>query len=104
MTDHSSSFYRPGTAPPAAAEAPAARRARLSRFAPEAAVRAWLDGDFGFDDEDVLCDAIRRDPDVTLTDDEIETVFMNVFERGARPDEAPAVLTLLREAAQFRMP
>ncbi len=104
MTDHSSSFYRAGTAPPpSVSESPAVRQARLARLSPDGAIRAFLAGDFGPNDEAVLCDAIRKDAGVTLTDDEMMTVFMDCFERGAQPHEAPAVLTLLREAAQFRM-
>lgn len=104
MTDHASSFYQPGTAPPpSVSESPSVRQERLARLTPDGAIRAYLGGDFGVGEEAILCDAIRQDAGVTLTDDEIETVFMDLFERGAQPHEAPAVLTLLREAAQFRL-
>ena len=104
MPDHSSSFYSPGTAPPPSAdESPSVRQARLARLSPDGAIRAYLAGDFGFGEDAILCDRIRADAGVTLSDDEITTVFMDLFDRGAQPHEAPAVLTLLREAAQFRM-
>ncbi len=104
MTDHASSFYRAGTAPPpSVSESPSVRQARLARLSPDGAIRAYLAGDFGIGEDAILCDAIRKDPGVTLTDDEIGMVFMDLFERGAQPHEAPAVLTLLREAAQFRL-
>ncbi len=103
MTDHASSFYRAGTAPPFGSESPSVRQARLARLSPDGAIRAYLAGDFGIGEDAILCDAIRNDPGVTLTDEEIESVFGDLFERGAQPHEAPVVLTLLREAAQFRM-
>ena len=34
-------------------------------------VRAWLGGDFGIGDEPAMIAAIRKDPRVTLSDDEI---------------------------------
>ena len=81
------------------------RRARLVQLPPLGAVRAWLRGDFGRGDEDALCAAIRRDPGVELTDDEIISVFYEVLgEDDFRPAKAEAVLTLLREAVQFRLP
>ncbi len=80
------------------------RRARLLQMPPITAVRAWLRGDFGMGDEDALCIAIRRDPGVELTRDEIVSVFYEVLgEDDFHPSKAEAVLTLLREAAQFRL-
>lgn len=104
MTDHSHSFYRAGAAPPpSASESPSVRQARLARLSPDGAIRAFLAGDFAPGEEAILCDRIRQDAGVTLTDDEMMEAFMDCFERGAQPHEAPAVLTLLREAAQFRL-
>ena len=81
------------------------RQARLVQMAPIAAVRTWLRGGFGPGDEDALCAAIRRDPAVGLTGDEIVSVFYEVLgEDDFRPAKAEAVLTLLREAVQFRVP
>lgn len=82
-----------------------ARHARLVQLAPLDAVRAWLTGDWGPGDEPALCAAIRRDPEIALTDDEIVSVFFEVLsEDDFRADKAEAVLTLLRGAAQFRIP
>jgi hypothetical protein len=104
---YSSAFYRDdadelGGAP---FEPVLERRARLVQLSPIAAVRAWLRGDFGRGDEDALCTAIRRDPAVALTDDEIVSVFYEVLgEDDFRPTKAEVVLTVLREAVQFRLP
>lgn len=108
---YSSDFYRDasddglGDAPFDPFETVLDRRARLVQMTPITAVRAWLRGDFGLGDEDALCAAIRRDPAVELTDDEIVSVFYEVLgEDDFRPAKAEAVLTLLREAVQFRVP
>jgi hypothetical protein len=39
------------------------------------AVQAWLNGEFGIDEEPALIEAIRRDPRVTGSDDEIIDTF-----------------------------
>ena len=81
------------------------RHARLVQLAPLAAVRAWLTGDWGPGDEPALCTAIRRDAGVDLDDDEMVSVFTQVLTADDyRADKAEAVLTLLRGAAQFRVP
>lgn len=80
------------------------RHARLVQLSPLDAVRAWLTGDWGPDDEPALCAAIRRDPGVDLDDDEIVSVFSQVLSPDDyRADKAEAVLTLLQGAAQFRL-
>ena len=44
---------------------------KLQKLSPIEAVKAWLDGDFGFGEEDALIIAIRKDTRVTRSDDEI---------------------------------
>ena len=43
----------------------------LRTLSPVNAVKAWLDGDFGFGEETALIEAIRKDSRITRTDDEI---------------------------------
>ncbi|HEX8298252.1 MAG TPA: hypothetical protein VF594_03755 [Rubricoccaceae bacterium] len=102
---YSARFYPAAETAAEPFEATLARRARLVQLTPIGAVRAWLRGDVGRGDEAALCAAIRRDPEVDLTDDEIVAVFYEVLsDADFRPDKAEAVLTLLREAVQFRLP
>jgi hypothetical protein len=54
----------------------------LRRLAPMAAVQAWHNGDFGLDDEPALIEALRRDPRVTGSDDEIFDTFFTALEEG----------------------
>jgi len=44
---------------------------KLQTLSPVEAVKAWLDGDFGFGEEAALIVAIRKDSRVTRSDDEI---------------------------------
>ena len=44
---------------------------KLRTLSPVEAVKAWLDGDFGVDDEAALISAIRKDSRITRSDDEI---------------------------------
>ncbi|MDD5034505.1 MAG: hypothetical protein PHE55_07070 [Methylococcaceae bacterium] len=54
----------------------------LSALAPVDAVRAWLDGDFGMDDDLALISAIRKDSRISLSDDEITDAIMNAMDDG----------------------
>ena len=47
------------------------RLEKLRTLAPVEAVQAWLDGDFGFDEEPALIAAIRKDSRIARSDDEI---------------------------------
>jgi hypothetical protein len=47
------------------------RMTRLKQLSPVESIQCWLDGDFGLDEESSLCFAIRKDPRITLSDDEI---------------------------------
>jgi len=47
------------------------RSEKLRALSPVEAVKAWLDGDFGFDEEPALIEAIRKDRRITRSDDEI---------------------------------
>jgi hypothetical protein len=55
---------------------------RLRGLAPIDAVRAWLDGDFGIDDEPAMISAIRKDPRVSLSDDEIIDAVCDGMDEG----------------------
>jgi len=71
------------------------RSERLSALAPIDSVRAWLAGDFGIGDEPAMIAAIRKDPRITRSDDEIADVICEAMgdeldaetclERLARP-------------------
>lgn len=58
---------------------------RLSALAPIDAIGSWLDGDFGMGDEPALISAIRKDPRVSMSDDDIEDVIMDAMEDGLDP-------------------
>ena len=60
----------------------------LRRLSPVEAVKTWLDGDFGIDDEPALIEAIRKDPRIKQTDDQILD-FMGdaIMEEGLDPKE-----------------
>jgi hypothetical protein len=44
---------------------------KLRALSPTEAVRAWIDGEFGFGDEPALIEAIRKDTRISLSDDDI---------------------------------
>ncbi len=52
----------------------------LRKLTPMEAVQAWLNGDFGIGDEPALIEALRRDPKVTGTDEQIIDVFCDAFD------------------------
>ena len=54
----------------------------LRKLAPREAVQAWLNGEFGIDDEPALIEALRRDPRVIGSDDQIIDTFCNAMVRG----------------------
>ena len=58
------------------------RSEKLSALLPVDAVRAWLDGDFGMGDEPALISAIRKDPRIKISDDEIEDAIMDAMDDG----------------------
>jgi hypothetical protein len=55
---------------------------RLRALTPIAAVQAWLDGDFGMDDEPALIFAMRKDPRIVATDDDIMDAMCDVMDAG----------------------
>lgn len=63
----------------------------LRKLAPLDAARAFLEGAFGLGEEWAIVDAIRRDPRVTLDDEEI----LDVLE-GAMEDEVDAETCMAR--------
>jgi hypothetical protein len=62
---------------------------RLRALSPIDAVRAWLAGDFGIGDEPAMIEAIRRDTQVTLSNDAIIDAFFDAIDDGL---DAPACL------------
>ncbi len=54
----------------------------LRSINPLDAVRTWLEGDFGIGDEPLLIEAIRKDPRVKLSDDQIIAVVCSAMEEG----------------------
>ncbi|HZM01671.1 MAG TPA: hypothetical protein VFC44_01495 [Candidatus Saccharimonadales bacterium] len=65
---------------------------RLRALAPIDAVQAWLDGDFGIDDEPSMISAVRKDPRVSLSDDDIIDAIGGPMDEGL---DAPACLERL---------
>jgi hypothetical protein len=55
---------------------------RLRALSPIDAVKAWLDGDFGIDDEPAMISAIRKDPRISLSDDEIIDAVCDGMDEG----------------------
>ena len=55
---------------------------RLRALALIDAVRAWLDGNFGIDDEPAMLAAIRRDARVAGSDDDITDAVCDAMDEG----------------------
>ncbi len=70
------------------------RMETLQQLSPLEAVQAWLDGDFGMDEEPALIFAIRKDPRVTLSDEEIEEIVLDAM---AEDCDAETCLELIAE-------
>ena len=58
------------------------------------AIKAWLAGDFGYGEENILMLAIRRDTDIDLSDSEIKEIFCEAIEDDREPMDI--LLELLR--------
>jgi len=65
---------------------------KLRALTPIDAVKAWLDGDFGIDDEPAMISAIRKDPRISLSDDHIIETICDGMDEGL---DAPACLERL---------
>jgi hypothetical protein len=68
---------------------------RLRALSPIDAVQAWLDGAFSIGDEPAMIAAIRRDPRVALSDDDITDIVMEALYEGL---DASACLERLASA------
>lgn len=55
---------------------------RLQALSPIDAVQAWLNGDFGMGDEPAMIAAIRSDPRVSLSDDDIINIVCDAMDEG----------------------
>lgn len=58
---------------------------RLEDLDALAAIKAWLAGDFGYGEENILILAIRRDTDIDLSDSEIKEIFCEAIEDDREP-------------------
>jgi hypothetical protein len=56
------------------------RSERLRALTPIDSIRAWLGGDFGIGDEPAMIAAIRKDPRITRSDDEIAEVICEAMD------------------------
>ena len=66
---------------------------KLRTLSPIEAVRAWLDGDFGFGEEAALIAAIRKDTRITRSDDGIIDFMADaLMEEGTDAQECLAFL------------
>ena len=70
---------------------------KLRKLSPIEAVRAWLDGAFGLGDEPALIEAIRKYPRVSISDEAIIDVFIDI---DAMDDKLDAPACLERLAAE----
>jgi hypothetical protein len=55
------------------------RYERLRKLSPIEATKALLEGEFGMDDEPALIEAIRKDKNIMLSDDQIIDLFANAL-------------------------
>ena len=61
---------------------------RLRKLSPIDAAKAWLQGDFGLDDEPALIEALRKDKNIMLYDDKIIDLFADaMMEEDVSADE-----------------
>ena len=58
---------------------------RLQALDALGAITAWLAGDFGYGEENILMLAIRRDTDIDLSDREIKEIFCEAIEDEREP-------------------
>ena len=58
---------------------------RLKTLDALGAIKAWLAGDFGYGEENILMLAIRRDTDIDLSDREIKEIFCEAIEDELEP-------------------
>lgn len=61
------------------------RMEALKKLSPLEAIQAWIDGDFGIDEESALCEAIRQDPRIKLSDEEISDVIFDAMLDDSNP-------------------
>jgi hypothetical protein len=58
---------------------------RLDNLDALGAIKAWLAGDYGYAEENILMLAIRRDTDIDLSDSEIKEIFCEAIEDELEP-------------------
>lgn len=56
---------------------------KLRALSPIEAVQAWLDGEFGIGDEPAMIAAIRKDPRISLSDDQIIDAVSDAMDEGS---------------------
>lgn len=103
-------------ASPTAVENILQRIVRFVRLSPAEAARAWVGYEFGFgsaygyDEEDALCVAVCRDPEITLSHDEVFDIVADLMEdedfdtddEAERDQDAAYVLDVLRKVSTIR--
>jgi hypothetical protein len=70
----------------------AERVAWLRSLSPRDAVKAFLDGDFGLAEEFAIIEAIRKDPRISISDDEIMDILSDNMDEDADADDVFAML------------
>lgn len=64
----------------------------LRILSPAEAVKAWLDGGFGIGDEPAMLEAIQKDPEISLKEEEIEEVILQAMHEEWTPEKCLAEL------------
>lgn len=70
---------------------------RLRALSPTDAVRAWIDGDFGFGDEPALIEAIRKDTRISISDDDLIDAMSDAMDERLDADTCLGHLARLSE-------
>ncbi len=66
---------------------------RLRKLNPLQAVQAWINGDFGMDEEPALIEAFRKNPLIRWSDDEICDIMMAAMDEELTASQAFERLT-----------
>lgn len=64
----------------------------LRKLSPPEAVKAWVNFAFGIGDEPAMLEAIHKDPQISLTDREIEDVILKAMHAEWTPEKCLAEL------------
>jgi len=64
----------------------------LRKLSPLEAVEAWLEFAFGIGDEPAMLEAIQKDPEISLKEEEIEEVILQAMGEEWTPEKCLAEL------------